>query len=285
MDKQAVISSITDVIEPSDLQLQAEEAIDELYRWFEGEVDSPEFSITIQDKVPDLSPALKNELTSQLSNLPICQPSEVAANQDIISAICIPEGESVSGEVDEYIDSLLSGEGFLGDATFSASDIPDLDDATESVQGFYPIFKNIPFIAAGVSAISTLVIVLSAKSGVARGVRDVGVSLFGSSFFLAIGSFFLSRIDSLPDNFIGLDGGAARSEVEASHAIVEPLFITILHDVSSSIFIVAGVVFVVGLLLALAGWQLGRPRSKASHSTMLTEDDQPNHEKWDKPNA
>lgn len=71
----------------------AESAIGAIYAWLEGDVDTPEFHINIQDAGQRLAAGMGNFATQRAASLPACtasQLSELGEEFDALSASCLP---------------------------------------------------------------------------------------------------------------------------------------------------------------------------------------------------
>lgn len=286
LNEQRITEAVAQAIQPEDLQVQVEGALDNTYSWLDGSTDELAFEISIAPEKTQLKNNLVAELSSQLADLPTCTPDQVAANTDIITAICLPAGESVDSEVSEYVDSVLASEGFLGDAAFTSDDIEVSGADTQKIQSSFSTFSSAGIITLALLIVAAPILVLSTKGGFNRGIHALGFALLSPSFFMGIASFIASRITTSPFDFIQ-QSNASASQIDAVKSIIEPLSLTIINDISSQIFTYSVVLFVIGLILALVAWKFKDNQTPATTNpdSMLSNASDPDPKIWDGPAA
>lgn len=178
------------------IQVQAEDAIDDIYFWLDGEVERPEFTLDFSDARENFAHSIGTYATQRLRDLPTCtSPEQIPRTIDPLAIECVPPGVDPATAGENYTQRLLASDDFFSDVTLSSEDLLSsigfFDEDANTPQTFQWL-KSSLWMLLPVVLLSILAIVFSARSK-REGWRKAGLhlALAGLSLGLSAGIVFV----------------------------------------------------------------------------------------------
>lgn len=206
LDRPEIKAAAEKAFTPEFLQTSTEQFIDGTYRWLDGEVEKPDFSIDLSDAKDTLFDNIVTYAKERTETLPACEPGEIPEEVDIFNAECVPAGFNIDSEIARVRSDLDNGE-FLEDTTLTADDIgkkegqPAGATFTDNLAQLPRAYQNIqlaPLFLAGLAALAALMIIFASVTK-RKGMRRVAITLVAAGLILLIGT-------------VALDAGLSRAQ-------------------------------------------------------------------------
>ncbi len=244
------------VLDGGRVQGIVEPLIDGTYRWLNGEVKQPEFSVNIQDIQKDFINKLADSELKRMQKLPVCSYSQMQTNQNLLTTECRPpysiDRKSLQKELDQ---SLGENSDLLSNKTLSAKDIKDpqgqsVFDKLARAPEIFQLGKNLPWIT-GVSALIAAVGLFFLAGDHRRGLKHVGICFTIAGILL----LFVPTVNNL---IINQSLGTLQSQNADAYSVVQSILKSF-NDASAHIYYISGGIVIILALLSF-GWRywLGR---------------------------
>jgi hypothetical protein len=236
-----------DVFSPEKLKTYTEDFIDGMYRWLDGEVAEPDFSIELGDSREVLAGAISKKLGSQLSALPTCTtvPTEKV---DLLNADCIPAGLDAKTEQSRVASAIASEESGIPSGTFTVDDLKDkntgeafADRYDESPEAFQAA-KKLPLAVLFIALISCAGVILL-SSNRRNGLKFVAKSMIGNGGVVLLSAVLFGLILPAASQKYAYD--IANESAPALNGLV----FTIIDVLAMTVIRISGAVVGVGALL------------------------------------
>ncbi len=259
LDRPEIRAAAQSAFPPQSVQGWAEDFIDGMYGWLEGETDRPEFTIDLSESRQRFIQGIADYAGTRLQSLPACsrQESLALARQgaiDPFSVTCRPPID-IEAEKARLVAEMENREEFLGDTQITADDFPaetfeTLDGQSNPTPTYFQWFKRLPVLLAVVSLLAaTGVVFLSGDSR--RGIKRVGVTLIGTGLFLAIGTLIFTWLF----RDANASGGALSKIINSQNGNWQASWIDVINALfkifNSKLLVVAAIYAVSGSLVLL----------------------------------
>lgn len=236
-DNPVVREAAKKAFPPELLQGSAENFIDALYGWLEGETPTPQFRIDLTQAKATFINEIAAGAQAQAASLPPCPRGQTQFG-DPFAATCLPRGLPPSAAADKIRQELGGGdEKFLKDPVITAD--------TFKTKGGEPVFSNTSPLPENFQRIQKLPIILSVLAAVAistiiflsasrqMGLKRVGITLLIVGASLLLFAWITNR----------LVNSVVAPKVEVKNVALQPKLRTLVEDLSGNIskdFMVAG---------------------------------------------
>ncbi len=260
INTQQLIKALAPAIPPEFIQTQVERLIDGVYVWLNGDLSRPEFSVGLADRAKEIEKRLAPEITRQLSKLPTCTDANQTNQQnfDVLEAKCIPPNFSISAEARKFAKEFISKRDGPVQSRLDDSDLELSNSVLLNAPTVFSTLKLLPtFFWIFLIAFSAITILTSRRWQ--RGFKEVGSSFMVGSGILFFFAFLATRLASAPGKYV-LDSQDKDVKNEAARAVLEPLAKVITVDISQTIMVFSGVVFVIGAICFFVGRHFGKSK-------------------------
>lgn len=106
-----IISNAVDSSLPADrIQQFVEAGITETYKWLDGETETPQFSIDVNQVKTDFANKVASGLTERAATLPACSQRLKPTSTDVFTINCIPPGTDVAEEIESIRQQILDAD-------------------------------------------------------------------------------------------------------------------------------------------------------------------------------
>lgn len=187
-----VKSAASKSLPPQRVQEYSENAINNLYAWLDGDISEPNFNIDLSDSKSSFTNNLASEIELKLSSLPACKTAYTASGFDVLSATCLPPGDSASSAANLLRIETNNSSGFLNQAGVKASDIKGNDpektifqDQLKDLPATFQWFRKSPLILTVLTLLTGLIMVFL-RPTLSNGLRHIGASLLTVGIALLI---------------------------------------------------------------------------------------------------
>jgi|GEM_PF-862822 len=264
------------------LQNSSEQVIDGTYRWLDGTVPQPDFTIDLQPAVSAVENAAADSAVNKVKKLPVCTAQQVRAldiaNIDIFSLPCLPPGIDLNAARQKYIDSFVSStdNDFLKDPRLTADKLSKdangqtpFDKANKLPQAYQWAQHSQPILAAVALVFAVGVIFLGKTRRL--GFRSLGGSLLGVGItLLAIGLVANYLFDHYVNTTKTLD--ALKIANNGTDAAVSKMASAFEHIASQKLLLFGAIYVAAGILILLVTyWLKKRAHGQSKQGTMLDE--------------
>ena len=194
---------IEDLISTDTLEEGLITVIDAFYDWFEGKVDTPEFSIQLTEDAEGLAELLTQGMKEKLEELPECVEGQESIDTDNpLDLECIPADFDIDS-IDDLFSENEDGpelDNLLDSATLSSDMLNITPKITEDVQLIFSILEMMPIIISAMY-VALVLILLALISKVSRTFTIAGVTTLIPSILLFISSISSGRIIQATQNY------------------------------------------------------------------------------------
>lgn len=196
-DLKALKQVLNESLPPSYIGQKFEQVIDGIYRWLNGQVKVPDYSVDLSDSKTRFTQNVSTFLINRWNSLPACSPAEtkaiVAQEIDPFSVPCRVPGVAIEGEVAKVSDEISKMELFSKPITAASSEQkPSVfeSDLKEAPKAFQTLQK-IPLTAGIMAALAALVVVLASIDR-RRGWSKLSHLLLSIGVFLGLSGLVIS---------------------------------------------------------------------------------------------
>lgn len=274
-NEEQLFETISTVLDETFIQEQSERVIDGIYGWLEGKTPAPEYTVSLKEKWPETSQALKDELLAQYELLPLCGLGQtLPPKTDISKVVCRIPGRDVTPQINAFIDSFVKQDNQIATGEWKGSDLlasesnpnglqqADLDKARSA----YTALSVLPLVSIVAAVIGVIIIVATAKTW-RSGLKVVGGTFVVAGILLGLYALVLGSLDIV--GMVFKQGVDSDSVSDISKTILASLIETAFGTVSATSMKIAGIVIAVGLLPALVLWLLSF-RGRNTHAVENT---------------
>jgi len=200
--KQAIDSAVS----PQYVRQNIEEAIDNVYKWLNGDISRPDFKIGLTDQRASIADSVSATLKQKLAGLPTCSFAKSRAiarsgSFDIANATCLPYGVTAASLASNVKNSILNDRDIFKDASIDASDIKNGDTGksvfeqagVKNLPKQYQRAKKTPWILGILTILAGVGIVFLSETW-HRGLRHIGINLLVVGIVMLLFSWALSHI-------------------------------------------------------------------------------------------
>jgi len=181
------------------LQEQTEGAIDASYAWLNGETESPQINISLDDKQDEIIEAMSSVLKQKITDLPECTSDQSSGEFNPFEAECKPPGFEMNAEFEQFFDEQFSSQDFLGEVSITPDKINIDPKVSQRVQQGYSIASKLPVAIWAIIAVFALILFLVIP-GLKKSFLFTGLILFLSSGLLLLVGYTTKRnFDSFVD--------------------------------------------------------------------------------------
>lgn len=228
MDRPEVQKAIRNSLNEQSLEKISHSVIDSGYDWLSGDTATLNFEIKLTSNQQILAKGVSDYAANRLANLNPCttQPTE----SNIFKIECNPPGVDLAQQRKEVYDAIMEDTSIFGDGTFTAKDLPRVDQGRTFEQtynqlpGYYRLAKIAPYVLLGFSILSALLLIMIAHTK-RNAFKMIGSSLFSSGLFLAITPLIYMYVLPLVGfSLPGTNGGSKDSIASISSNLVEYVY-------------------------------------------------------------
>ncbi len=202
--QEAAKSALT----PDFLKQSTEQIVNGSFKWLEGSIAKPDFSIDVSSVKQSFADSLGNLLKKRYEALPACAATQLPSTTDPFTIDCRP---AVGLDIDQVVTSeknkLLNNEDFLPDKNLTADNIniggdndPQKLSDNKDIPKAYQLFHLLPVIFGGLALLSGIGVIFLASSK-RVGLRKIGwrLSLAGflSLILFSLGALGLTKVSNL----------------------------------------------------------------------------------------
>lgn len=219
--------------------------IDGFYDWLEGKTESPQFSITFNDRLTSLADSISDPLSSELGKLPACPAGTVFDSQfDPLSAQCIPEGTNVNQIISDFSKEFTQSDNPL--STAITSDDLQLDEETlDYGPKAYSAAQKLPLFF-GIAILLFSLLSIASAATLESGLKKVSWSFIINGALMAVFFWALGSLDQL-FSFDSSDLSEA-----AINGIMKPLLNVVFSDISKTGMALSTISVGIGVAIYLA---------------------------------
>ena len=192
LNDPAVRAAAEATFTPQFLQNTANQTIDSIYAWLNGQTTEPDFNIDLNSVKNTFADKVAEAARQKAASLPVCTGPVDTNTSDPFSLTCLPPGLTPDQVATDVRSTIINGEGFLDNPVISADSVKtagsnvsifasDLKETPRAFQGF----KSTPTILA-VLAFLALIMVFFLSANRLTGLRHIGFNLLGVGIFLII---------------------------------------------------------------------------------------------------
>ncbi len=261
LDHPEIKAAAQTAFSPQFLQSSAESFIDGVFRWLNGDVEIPDFTINLADAKNNFAAEVAAAAKARINSLPACTSlQQINEDYDPFSAVCRPPQLNVDAEAARIQNELANNEQFFKDTTITASDLKSdnglLFEEMRGIPDAYQTLKKLPIILAVIGLVATSGVVLLSETW-RRGLRRASIVLISAGIILALGAFLVNAaLNSFSDRVVQDQADNASQAVKES---IANLFTSASGDVSD-IYIRFGVAFAVIGIVTLIVLRFTRPK-------------------------
>ncbi len=179
---------------PEVLQSSTEQALDGIYHWLNGEVESPDFRIDLTQAKANFIAAAGAEVEKHAASLPVCtttQARTIDPDADPFSLTCRPATLSPADVRNNAVAELNKDNKFIPNPVLSADNLSKdangetFFDKAEGARSLYQVAKVLPWILLILSGLlaAGLLFLNETKR---KGIKNIGVTLLGTGLFLLV---------------------------------------------------------------------------------------------------
>lgn len=149
-------AALNKVLPPQAIQGQADQALDGLYAWLNGNSSDLSFNINTTDLKAKLGDALSQAAQERMNSLPACDPGQTPADFDPLTAGCVPPGTDTAAAAAKVRDQLNKQISTSG--TLTGNDIKTNNGKTlqQTLQGAPKAFQTTKWLVIGLG-IATII--------------------------------------------------------------------------------------------------------------------------------
>ena len=195
IDDPAVQEVIKKALPASFLETSANDVIDGVFGWLEGNTKMPEFTIELAEPKKQLAVGIGDVAYQKALALPVCTVSQLRTlnlkDLDINNIPCLPPGINLQTERDKFVETVANSNEFLSDTTITNEDLLKSGDKNgfdqaSSVPTLYQLLVKLPYIFGALGILTGLGVVLLHDDR-RRGLWVVGRTVLIAGIVLLLG--------------------------------------------------------------------------------------------------
>lgn len=244
-----IIQEIISTSFPAPLLLQeTERALDDTYRWLNGETDSLSFNIDLMQAKDRFARQVADYSVNRISALPVC--TSFPDTQDVFKLTCLPPTIDLSELRLEIYESIMQDQSFLASNGIGLQDLPKdehgqtINEAYPEIPRYFQIAKILPYLLFGVAALIAVVIILLSRTRY-HGLRSIASILIFTGVILAItplfANYITSGVNQTVQNSLTSSGGYGQ--------IINDITNALYRDINAMLINIAIIVASLGLIL------------------------------------
>lgn len=287
VDPKVIQDLFAEVLPPAKLQEYIETVIDGSYGWLQGKTEIPQFSIDLSERRPAIIAAFTDYVHEKLAGAPTCSLSVVdQPDFDPLSANCIPPGYSVAQVAEEAVAELTGPDGLLEEPVLtsqtlinnlrqqyqeSPEEAINPDTVLDVGPRAYGHLTKLPWYLVGLVLVTGAGLIWLSRDRMKTG-RGLAIKLLIAGGVITLATYIASRVfSSLIDR---IDIEVAERTVNLNKTL-QPLYETILRELSQAIYWFAVPTLIAGLGGTIALTVLIRRRETARHPAPILPENPP----------
>ena len=214
LDQAQIKTAAESALPPETLQSSAEQIIDGVFRWLNGEVETPDFRVDLTEPKQRFIAVAGLEAEKHVAGLPVCTAAESRAmdpEADAFGMTCRPATLSAATVRQQFESKLAGNEDFLKDPVITADSLgrkegeASIFEKAEGARNGFQQAKVVPWLLLAVSALLAAAVFFLGKTR-RQGAKSLAITLLGTGLFLLLTTWLTSLIFSRliqPDGAIG----------------------------------------------------------------------------------
>ncbi len=266
VDPQTVQAGVQAAFPPQFVQSNAEQFIDGIYNWLNGEVPRPDFRLDLTDAKNRFVETVGAQNKLRLASAPQC--TSVTENTDPFSLQCRPKGIDVDAEIDRAVEKLKNDQSFLKDPVITADDLNtkkeggdtgNFFDQANALPRVFQLFNKSPAVLAALALLNAALAILISEQRrngwrlVARALMTTGVILAAANL---IAFFVLARADKIIPN-----------QSPAENKLVSQVVLPIIRSIQNNLTVINEVISLAYIALAVAIYMALKRNTQAAVET------------------
>ncbi len=183
----AVREVVRNSVEPNVLQTQVDGAIDAFSGWLYGDLETLNFVMNFNPIKETLTRNLSNYAVTRTESLPVCSATNIkaAANYDVLSLQCRPEGITASDAEQKIRSELADIDFMVTEQTFQKDGDQPLASNLSELKNAFSLLKMIVLVSLVVTALSIGAYLLAHRP-FKQALYGLGKSLLGSGLMVLV---------------------------------------------------------------------------------------------------
>lgn len=242
---------VKDTFTEQKLESYSDNFLDGMFRWLNGEVAQPDFSIDISLERQVIAEGIAARAADRLAGLPPCTQFPTGS-LDPFTIQCLPPGIDIGREKERIKNEVLANQNFLPSTTFTYQQLPTSSDGvpfteqSKQLPSQFQLLKKLP-LAIGILGLATATAIIWLSTSRRRGIRTVGrMVLVSGSVVLFLTLLFGLALPSLSDNLRPhyINGDAA--------PLMNDLIVQVIRAINKALLVSSGALVVLGGLVLVA---------------------------------